>query len=126
MTRGGWKNWKGPSLLQAVNNAGREAVRKTAYIILEASMQQVPHDEGTLMRSGIVLMAPDGSPEGLVCFGGGSGTGHPIIPYAVRWHENQANFQKGRKRFYLKDPVNKLGPSTLNKAIQTELGRLMR
>ena len=27
-------------------------------------------------------------------------------PYAVRWHEEPANFQRGRKNKYLEDPCN--------------------
>ncbi|MFA5485345.1 MAG: hypothetical protein WC260_03820 [Candidatus Pacearchaeota archaeon] len=126
MAKGGWKNWKGPQLLKAVNGASREAVQKTCYVILEAARQQVPHDEGTLMLSGMVLMAPDGSPQGVICFGGGLGTGHPIVPYALRWHENSASFQKGRKRFYLRDPYNQLISPTLTKALQIELGGVLK
>ncbi len=123
--RGGWRNWRGPQLSGAVNIATRAAVQMTCEIVLEAAKHEVPHDEGTLMRSGLVLMAPDGSPQGLITFGGGTGTGQPIIPYAVRWHENSANFQKGRKSRYLVDPLNRLGGITLQKALQAELGRLL-
>ena len=118
-----WKNWKGPQLVASVADGNREAVRKTCHVVLEASKEEVPLDEKTLMDSGIVLMAPDGSAEGCISFGGGVGTGHPIIPYAIRWHENSANFQKGRKHFYLKDPFNRLGALTLRKALIVELGR---
>ena len=126
MADAGWKNWRGEQLNSMVLAASREAVHKTCEIILEAAQQEVPHDEGTLMRSGLVLMAPDGSAEGLITFGGGTGTGHPIVPYAVRWHENSANFQKGRKRFYLKDPVNRLGAKILQQALAQELGGQLR
>ncbi len=124
--RGGWRNWRGSQLLTAVDVASRTAVQKTCEVVLEAAKQQVPHDEGTLMISGLVLMAPDGSPQGLITFGGGPGTGQPVIPYAVRWHENSANFQKGRKHRYLVDPFNQLAEPTLHKALQMELGRLLR
>jgi len=122
----GWKNWRGEELKIMVSGAAREAVHKTCEIILEAAQQEVPLDENTLMTSGIVLMAPDRSAEGLITFGGGVGTGHSIVPYAVRWHENSANFQHGRKRFYLKDPVNRLGASTLRNALEQELGGRLR
>lgn len=127
MRRGGWKYWRGDDLMYRVDEAGREAVKHTCYIVLEAAKQEVPHDEGTLMRSGMVIMAPRGEgPAGVICFGGGLGTGHPIVPYAKRWHENSANFQKGRKRFYLRDPVNRLGEQTLRRALEMELGRVLR
>jgi hypothetical protein len=120
-----WKNWRGNELLGKVDIAGRMAVEDTCSIILEAAQQQVPLDEATLLRSGRVIMAPSG-PAGVICFGGGPGTGHPIVPYAVRWHENSANFQRGRKRFYLKDPVSQLGKSTLKKALEMRLGEVLR
>jgi len=121
----GWRRWNGEQLKVLVNYAKREAVRKTCHTILEAAEQEVPHDEGTLMRSGEVLMAPEGSAEGAIVFGGGVGTGQPVIPYAIRWHETEANFQKGRKRFYLKDPLNKLGPVILNKSLELEVRKLL-
>ena len=126
MAQAGWTNWKGDNLKASILAAAREAVHDTCEVVLEAAKQEVPHDEGTLERSGMVLMAPDGSPEGLICFGGGPGTGHPIVPYAVRWHENSANFQKGRKRFYLKDPLNRLGSKTLEKALNVRLGSVLK
>jgi hypothetical protein len=121
----GWKNWKGEELKVLVNYAQRAAIQKTCEIVLEAAKNEVPHDEGTLMRSGMVLMAPDGSPEGCCTFGGGPGTGHPIVPYALRWHEHSANFQKGRKHRYLVDPLNRLGIPTLNKALEMEMRRVL-
>lgn len=121
----GWKNWKGNELKRLIDGAGRQAVRDTCEVVLEAAKTEVPHDEGTLERSGRVVMAPEG-PAGVICFGGGPGTGHPIVPYAVRWHENNANFQKGRKRFYLRDPYNQLAAPTLKKALMFEMGEILR
>lgn len=121
----GWKNWKGNELKRLIDGAGRQAVRDTCEVVLEAAKTEVPHDEGTLERSGRVVMAPEG-PAGVICFGGGPGTGHPIVPYAIRWHENSANFQKGRKRFYLKDPYNQLAAPTLKKALMFEMGEILR
>ena len=122
----GWKNWRGAELIAKMSQGLRKAVADTCYIVLEAAKQQVPHDEGTLMRSGMVVMAPNSEPAGVICFGGGPGTGHPIVPYAIRWHENSANFQKGRKRFYLKDPYNQLAALTLKKALMFEMGEILR
>ena len=121
-----WKNWKGPQLEELIKKAATKAVQDTCYVILEASKQEVPHDEGTLMRSGVVLMEPSGLPIGVVSFGGGKGTGHPIVPYAIRWHENSANFQKGRKSRYLADPVNRLGQPTLRASLEQELRGVLR
>jgi len=122
----GWKTWKGPQLQAIIRSGGREAVRDTANVILEASKQQVPHDEGTLQDSGIVVMAPGNHVGAAISYGGGSGTGHPIVPYAVRWHEEDANFQKGRKSNYLRDPVNQLGPKTYQRAMQKYIGSKLR
>lgn len=118
--------WNTQPATRIAAKAAREAVRKACYVVLEEAKQQVPLDEGTLMRSGMVLMAPDGSPEGLICFGGGQGTGHPVIPYARRWHENSANFQHGRKSHYLEDPFNILATPTLKKALIQELGKALK
>ena len=109
-----------------MNSASRQAVSDTCYVVLEAAKQEVPHDEGTLMRTGMVIMAPEPEAAGVICFGGGPGTGLPIIPYAIRWHENSANFQKGRKRFYLKDPLNRLGAPTLKNALVVEIGQVLQ
>lgn len=122
MARAGWKNWRGQEAERMLQEGAVEAVRMTCHAVLEAAELQVPHDEGTLQRSGMVLMAPDGSPRGLIVFGGGKGTGHPVVPYAVRWHENSAKFQKGRKSRYLADPYNQLAANTLIQAMQ----RVMR
>lgn len=120
--KAGWTSWHGKLLQNHIRAGGREAVRKTAHVVLEAAKQQVPHDEGTLQRSGQVVMAPGNQVGAAVTFGGGAGTGHPVVPYAVRWHENNANFQKGRKMRYLADPFNQLGPNAFLKAIQNEIG----
>jgi hypothetical protein len=123
--KAGWKSWRGKEIMKLINNGSRNAVEETCEIVLEAGKQEVPLDEGTLMRSGIVKMAPGNKPEGVISFGGGPGTGHPVVPYAVRHHEVEANFQHGRKKRYLADPLNCLGESTLKKALQQELrGRL--
>ena len=52
--------------------------------------------QGTLKGSCVVDVNDDGS-QGTVSYD---------TPYAVRWHENDANFQRGRKKKYLEDPLN--------------------
>lgn len=113
-----WTKWHGPEVSLKMRLASRAAVRNVAHAILEQAKTEVPHDEGTLERSGIVKLDPGGAPEAVVSFGGGTGTGHPRIPYAVRWHENGANFQKGRKHFYLRDPLNRLGPKLMREEMK--------
>lgn len=122
----GWTKWNGPEAELKMRLASREAIRNVAHAILEQAKTEVPHNEGELERSGLVKMNPDGSPEAVISFGGGSGTGHPRLPYAVRWHENSANFQKGRKRFYLRDPLNRLGPGLMREEIKKEVRDRLR
>lgn len=126
MARGGWTKWHGPTAVKIVRKGSREAVQHTLHIVMGEAKRQVPHDEGTLERSGQVVMDPHGKAAGVASFGGGPGTGHPIVPYAVRWHETDANFQKGRKRFYLKDPFNELAAKTLIEALQSMVGRNLK
>jgi len=101
-----WKNWNGPRAILKMEKASRKAIKDILDDILTDAVQEVPLDEGTLQNSGMVRMHTT-KPIGVVCFGGGIGTGLPKIPYARRWHENSANFQHGRKRFYLRDPFNR-------------------
>ena len=71
-----------------------QAARDAAQALLDESAKQVPHDTGALELSGTVSSEP----------------GHAVVsydtPYAVRWHETPANFQRGRKMKYLEDPAN--------------------
>lgn len=121
----GWRNWRGDQLIRLINRGAVNAVEDTGNIIIEASKREVPLDEGILRNTGIVIMAPGNIPAGCVTFGGGSGTGFPIIPYALRWHQVSANFQHGRKRFYLRDPFNRLAKSTLQARLLANLGGIL-
>jgi hypothetical protein len=120
-----WTNWRGDELERLVNAALCRAIEKTGHVILQASQSEVPLDESTLMKSGIVRMAANNVPVGCISYGGGSGTGFPIVPYARRWHENPANFQHGRKRFYLRDPFNRIAQQTLNTMIAQEMREVL-
>lgn len=117
----GWTRWNGKQIARNVFKASYRAVEKTSNIILTVSKQQVPLDEGFLLRSGVVIMKQDNVPFSIICYGGGPGTGHPKIPYAIRWHETQANFQHGRKWKYLKDPFSQLASNTLKQCLEQEL-----
>jgi len=116
-----WTNWRGDELLSLVNGALRKAAEKTGNVVLQVSKGEVPLDESPLMRSGIVIMAASNVPACCITYGGGAGTGFPVIPYAVKWHEKQArHFQHGRKRFYLRDPFVRLSKVTFQSSILTE------
>lgn len=105
-----WRNWNGDNIVNQFESNLKNSINKTLETIFTESKGEVPLDEGVLSGSGRVVMAKKG---GSVSFGGGSGTGHPLVPYAIRWHENPANFQHGRKRFYLRDPFNRLAINEL-------------
>lgn len=109
-----WKKWDTKKAKNAVDKANETAIRMTLEVIREAANAQVPLDEGTLQNSSFVDFV-DGT--GVVSFGGGDGTGVPKVPYAIRWHEDTANFQRGRKNQYLRDPFNSLAGPTYRKAI---------
>lgn len=115
-----WRPWNGQKADLAMTLAARRAVSRTCYVVLGAALTEVPLDEGTLSKSGRVLMAPDPEPAGAVSFGGGKGTGFPRVPYALRWHFEEANFQHGRKSHYLVDPFNRLVEPTLSAAMKAE------
>lgn len=120
-----WTNWRGDEAVNIVNAALRRAAQKTGSVVLQASQGEVPLDESPLMKSGIVIMAANNVPACCITYGGGAGTGFPIIPYAVRWHEKQANFQHGRKRFYLRDPFMRLAKVTFENSCADELRGIM-
>ena len=116
----GWKTWRGPEVKLKMTKANRAAVHNTGAVVLAAAQVEVPLRDAYLLRSGKVFMAPGGRPEGSISFGGGEGTGMPRIPYARRWHENDARFQRGRKKRYLADPFNRLARSTLQRELESQ------
>lgn len=86
--------WYPEKALAIVQTGGEQAVRACAQFLLDESRKQVPIDTGALSRSGAIDV------QGL------QGTVSYDTPYAVRWHEHNANFQRGRKSHYLSDPCN--------------------
>lgn len=114
----GWKNWKGNQVKAIIAEGTDRAINATLEAIGSAADQEIPLDEGTLLRSKHIDVE-DG--QGVISYGGGPGTGHPKVPYAKRWHENSANFQHGRKERYLADPFNKMVADTFKRAIKKEL-----
>lgn len=90
--------WDEAKAVGRVTGRGSRAIRDVAQALLDESKKQVPHNEGILEASGTV------DSDGLaatVSYGDNASA-----PYAVRWHENRANFQRGRKWKYLEDPCN--------------------
>ncbi len=120
-----WDKWMGDQLIDLITTATTKAVNETAEDVLTESKKEVPLDENTLMTSGDVKLAPLGLPVAIIHYGGGPGTGHPKIPYAKRWHENSANFQRGRKSRYLADPVNRYAGPFLEAALKKYLQKII-
>lgn len=85
-----------PLIKKVVKAGGRKAIWSALDYLAQQSKEQVPLDQGTLKASCAVDVNEDGT-EGTVSYD---------TPYAVRWHENDANFQRGRKKKYLEDPLN--------------------
>lgn len=120
----GWTKWNGLTIEKKMQEAIMKAQNDTAEIVLKRAKREVPLDERTLKASGTIVQFKNEATTA-IAFGGGAGTGIPIIPYAIRWHENSANFQHGRKRFYLKDPFYKRAPKVYPNAIKKRLGEIL-
>ena len=118
-----WKSFHGRRLIQRTEDAMADGVMNATEAIGAISDQQVPHDEGTLQGSKSIKANPRKRMQVAISYGGGAGTGFPRVPYAVKWHENDANFQKGRKSNYLRDPVFQNGPSILRNHLQQQARR---
>ena len=119
-----WKAFHGRRLIQRTEDAMADGVMNATEAIGAISDQQVPHDEGTLQGSKSIKANPRNRMQVAISYGGGAGTGFPRVPYAVKWHENDANFQKGRKSNYLRDPVFQNGPSILRNHLQQQARRV--
>lgn len=112
-----WKVWNGPRAEVQFDHYSDRVLTRALEAVGTLSDQQVPHDEGTLSISRTIKVQ-DGL--GKIGYGGGPGTGHPVVPYAIKWHEVPANFQKGRKHNYLRDPFNLNFARFLRLAVQRE------
>lgn len=89
-------DWSGPEINELVHHKAEKGLRAAANVLLDESRKEVPHNIGTLSDSGVVS---DDFPNLSVNVSYDTA-------YAVRWHECDANFQKGRKKKYLEDPLN--------------------
>ena len=119
-----WESFHGNRLIERTESEMADGVMEATEAIGMISDQQVPHDEGTLQGTKVVRANPRNRLEVALSYGGGAGTGHPVVPYAVRWHEQDANFQKGRKRNYLRDPVFQQGPTILRQKLTEKARRV--
>jgi hypothetical protein len=116
-----WTKWNGAQAQLRVSKATHRALLATGEALLEIMRSEVPHDEGTLEQSGMVLDQYDEDGSIQISFGGGPGTPMAKLAYALRWHENSANFQRGRKHNYMRDPLNNHGPRLLLNAMRQQM-----
>ena len=112
-----WKSWNGAKVKAQFSNEAGKAVLEAVEALGAIADQQVPHDDGTLQRSKSIRQDPNKPTTVYIAYGGGGQSGHPIVPYAIKWHEIPANFQKGRKHNYLRDPINQDYRGLLRKAL---------
>lgn len=91
--------WHGDEVLAALHGATPDGLQLAAEHLLQVSRQQVPHQTGTLERSGTVSVdANPDAPAAAVTYD---------QPYAVRQHEDLTmRHDQGRKAKYLEDPLN--------------------
>ena len=98
-----WKVWHGDRVMSQFRRSTLDAVERAVQRTGQVADQQVPHDEGILQGSKHIAR-DEANMSVSIGYGGGGVTGLPIVPYALKWHEVPANFQKGRKHNYLRDP----------------------
>jgi len=105
--------WDGQKVITRVDQAAVFAVQDGLEFLLGESNKYVPHDEGTLQRSGTVSIDFSGKKiKGIVSYD---------TPYAVRWHETPANFQKGRTHKYLERALEE-NRASIEKFIANKVG----
>lgn len=122
----GWSEWKADLITKLFEKEIYDSIEETCHVVLSASKNQVPLKDSFLLKSGIVkIINQNNKVIGIISYGGGPGTGRPDVPYAIRWHETQANFQHGRKWHYLSDPLRQLGPRTLESFLREKMRRIL-
>ena len=89
--------WDVDALRIRLEEGGARAVRAAAEELLEESRRQAPSDTGALQRSG----RADAE--------GWRAAVHYDAPHAVRCHEGNFRFRRGRKARYLADPCHDAG-----------------
>jgi hypothetical protein len=112
-----WRPGKDP--IPIINAAIARGTNLAAEEVLGRSRRQVPHEEGTLERSGRAgVIDGRGRVRGAVSYD---------TPYAVEQHERtDYRHKKGRKANYLEDPLNADGPRLLRELVGTELRNALK
>jgi len=90
--------WHGATVSAAVKAESRQSLYEAAEVILEEANRKVPHDEGTLEKSGEVSAGEiAGQNVAVILYD---------TPYAVKLHEHpEYNFQKGRTGKWLENAL---------------------
>lgn len=113
-----WSEFKGNMIVDLYDEECKgaifDAVEATGSYI---DSNTVPHDEGILQGSKAIKEDPT-DVSVWIGYGGGGLSGHPIVPYAKKWHEVPANFQKGRSHNYLRGPMNTQYPDNLRRSLR--------
>ena len=118
-----WKVWKGEEVKNIMNEICEQSIKETLNSIGNTTDSIIPLDEGPLMNSRFVKTKRTKlQNQGYLSYGGGSGTGKPKLPYAIRWHENNANFQHGRQSNYLRGPFNRIAVSKFRNILNSKIG----
>jgi hypothetical protein len=108
-------SWRSVEVTGKVNKSVKQALLKTGEHLLQAANEDVPHDEGTLMRSGAVTVTRESGNTAEVAVSYDT-------PYAARLHEHpEYDFQQGRKGKWLEDTFKSRGPDAL-KWLKEQIG----
>lgn len=106
--------WNGAAITAAVQEAAEKGVRLAAEHLLQESRTLVPHEEGTLERSGTV------SADGL------RAAVSYDTPYAIPQHEDlELKHDDGREGKYLEKPA-RAEAQTMQDIIATQIRRATR
>lgn len=113
-----WKEWNGEQVIKQFRSECSDAMLKAGQRMQNQVLQEIPHDEGTLQDTVVALLDPEDDLTVIVAAGGGGASGMPEVPYAIKWHEVEANFQKGRKSQYVRDPLKQVMPRAIHEELQ--------
>ncbi len=113
--------WRGPEVLRVASDAAWRTMTDGGEKILNAAKQIVPHDTGTLQRSGSVKR-DRAKGEVTIEFGPGGAESYASVQHEREDYRHAA----GREAKYLKKPFDALSPGIIAQArreIKSDLRR---
>lgn len=113
-----WKEWNGRDVIKKFRSECSDAMYKAGQTMKTQVVKEIPLDEGTQQDTVISMIDPSDELTVVVAAGGGGASGMPQLPYTVKQHETEMNYQHGRKSQFIRDPLKQVMP----KAIKHELG----